>query len=201
MIAVRQVVTVNIDIIELVVEAYRLGLLIGLQQRPLVPQADVLDRVFIPCQHRGRQVSQRRVGSFLDGVELVGLASKRDVVLQIGGLERQLARLHKELLKDDREHEDADDIEGDKDPRSHEQRAKRGRKKLSDEQRTRRRRDGDHDPQCDPRHVISRVAGTMYDAKSGVDEVIVIEVEPKSPVGNQNKQKHGEMRRGIPPLP
>src|SRR6185437_16185571 len=37
MIAVRQVIAVGIHVIELVVEAYRLGLLIGLKQRPRVP--------------------------------------------------------------------------------------------------------------------------------------------------------------------
>ena len=37
MMAIHQVVTVDTDIIELVVEAYRLGLLVGLQQRPRVP--------------------------------------------------------------------------------------------------------------------------------------------------------------------
>ena len=113
MVAVRQVVTVDTDIVELVVEAYRLGLLVGLQQRSRVPQADVMDRVFISCDHRGRQVGQGRIGDFLDFVELIGGAGERDVMLQIGGLKRQLARLHKELLEDDREHEDADDIEGD----------------------------------------------------------------------------------------
>lgn len=39
--------------------------------------------------------------------------------------------------------------------------------------------------------MISGIAGTIDDAKCGVDEVIVIEIESKSPVGNQNKQKHG----------
>ena len=100
MIAIRQVVTVDANIIELIVEAYCLGLLIGLKQRPRVPQTNVLDRVFVPCDRRGRQVRQGRIGGFLNGLELVGLAGELDVVLQIGGLERQFARLHKELLED-----------------------------------------------------------------------------------------------------
>ena len=66
-------------------------------------------------------------------------------------------------------------------------------KEIEHEQRTRNRRDGDHDPQGDPRQMIRRVAGSIDDAKSGVDEVVVIEVEPKSPVGNQNKKKHAQM--------
>ena len=74
----------------------------------------------------------------------------------------------------------------------------RGRKKsrakeIEREQRTRRRRDGNHDPQGDPGHMIRRVAGSINDAQSRVDEVVVIEVEPKSPVGNQNEEKHGQM--------
>src|SRR5271155_6193034 len=115
MIAIRQVVTVDPDIIELIVEAYCLGLLIGLKKRPRVPQTNVLDRVLIPCDRRRRQVRQGRIGGFLDGLELVGLAGELYVVLQIRGLERQLARLHKELLNDNREQQDSDEIEADVD--------------------------------------------------------------------------------------
>ena len=61
MIAVRQVITVGVDVIELVVEAYRLSLLIGLKQRPRVPQANVLDRVFIP-RDRTAGVRSARAG-------------------------------------------------------------------------------------------------------------------------------------------
>src|SRR5271155_1861587 len=123
MIAIRQVVTVDPDIIELIVEAYCLGLLIGLKKRPRVPQTNVLDRVFIPCDRRGRQVRQGRIGGFLDGPELVGLARVLDVVFQIRGLERELARLHKELLKDDGQQQDSDDIQGDVDAGSGEERS------------------------------------------------------------------------------
>src|ERR1700726_1797480 len=101
MTAIGQVVTIHTDIIELVVEAYCLGLLISLSQRPRVPQTNVLDRVVIPCDRRGRQVRQGRIGGFLNSLELVGLARELDVILQIGDFERQLARLSKELLKDD----------------------------------------------------------------------------------------------------
>jgi len=41
--------------------------------------------------------------------------------------------------------------------------------------------------------MIRRVAGSIDDAKSEVDEVVVIEVEPKCPVGNKNKKKHAQM--------
>jgi hypothetical protein len=41
--------------------------------------------------------------------------------------------------------------------------------------------------------MIRRVAGSIDDAQSGVDEVVVIEVEPESPVGYQNEEKHGQM--------
>ena len=73
------------------------------------------------------------------------------------------------------------------------QRSESRAEEIEHQQRTRRRRDADHDPQGDPRHMIRRVTGSIDDAKSGVDEVVVIEVEPKSPVGNQNEKKHGQM--------
>ena len=69
MIAIRQMVTVDIDVIELVVEPYRLSLLIGLKQRPRVPEANVLDRVLIPRDHFGRQIGQGWVGGFLNRVQ------------------------------------------------------------------------------------------------------------------------------------
>ena len=191
MIAIRQVVTVDANIIELIVEAYCLGLLIGLKQRPRVPQTNVLDRIFIPCDCRGRQVRQGRIGGLLDGLELVGLAGELDVVLQIRGLERQLARLHKELLKDDGEQQDSDDIEADVDAGSQEERSEARAEEIEREQRACRRRDADHDPQGDPRYMIRRIASSIDDAKSGVDEVVVIEVQPKSPVGDQNEEKKG----------
>ena len=78
-------------------------------------------------------------------------------------------------------------------PGSHEERSESRAEEIEREQRTCRGRDGDHDPQGDPRHMIRRIAGSIDDAQSGVDEVVVIEVEPKSPVGNQNKKKHGQM--------
>jgi hypothetical protein len=187
------VVTVDTDIIELVVEAYRLGLLISLKQRARVPQTNVLDRVFIPRDRRGRQVRQGRIGGLLDGLELVGLACELDVVLQIGGLERQFARLHKELLKDDGQNQDSDNIEGNVDPGSQEERSESRAEEIEREQCTCRRRDGDHDPQGNPRHMIRRIASSIDDAQSRVDEAVVIEVESKSPVGNQNKKKHGQM--------
>ena len=70
MIAIRQVVAVHINIVELIIEPYLLGLLVHLKQRPRVPQTDVLDRVLISRDHLGRQVRQRRIGCFLDRVEL-----------------------------------------------------------------------------------------------------------------------------------
>jgi len=145
MIAIRQVVAIDTNIIEMVVEAYRLGLLIGRQERPRIPQANVLDRVFVSCERRGSQVRQRRIGGFLDGVELVCRARERDVVLQVGGLKRQFARLHKKLLKDDGEQEDANDIQSHVDARSNEQRPEARAEEIQRQQRTRRRRDGDHD--------------------------------------------------------
>ena len=66
-------------------------------------------------------------------------------------------------------------------------------KDIEREQHARRRRDRDHDPQDDPRHMICRIASTIDDTQSGIDEIIVIEVEPKTPAGNQNEKQHAQM--------
>ena len=50
MVAVGEVIAVGIDIVELIVQPYRLGLLIGLEQRARVPQANVLDGLLVPRQ-------------------------------------------------------------------------------------------------------------------------------------------------------
>ena len=53
-IAIRQMVAIHIDIVELVVETYGLSLFIGLKQRTRIPEANVLNGALIPGNHVGR---------------------------------------------------------------------------------------------------------------------------------------------------
>ena len=192
-IAILQVIPVDTDVIELIVQTDRLGLLVHLQQRPRVPQPDILDRVLVPCQHGGREVGQGRIGGLLDSLQVIGLSREVDVVLQIRRLERQLAWLHDEFLDDGRQQEDADDIDGEVDAGSHNQRPQARAEDIQCQQRTGHRRDGDHDPQRDPCHMIGGKSGAIDDAQSRVDEFIVIQAEPEGPVGNQDEEQNRYM--------
>ena len=118
-IAIRQMVAIHIHVVELVVKPYGLGLLIGLKQRTFIPEPNVLNRVLIPCQNGGCQIRHRRIGRFLDAVQLVCFSRELDVVFQIGSFEAQLVRLHHELLKESGNQHDADDVQSHVDRRSY----------------------------------------------------------------------------------
>ena len=66
MVAIRQMVSIDIHVIELVVKTNRLGLLIGLKQWPRIPETDVLDRILISRDHVGSQIGESRISGFLD---------------------------------------------------------------------------------------------------------------------------------------
>ena len=56
--AIRQMVSIDIHVIKVVVKPNCLGLLISLKQWPRVPESDVLDRILIPCDHVGSQIGE-----------------------------------------------------------------------------------------------------------------------------------------------
>ena len=53
-IAIRQMVPIRIDAVELVIKTDGLSLLIRLEQRTRVPEANVLNRTLIPRNYLGR---------------------------------------------------------------------------------------------------------------------------------------------------
>ena len=83
---IRKMITVHIHVIKLVVKTNRLCLLIGLKQGAGVPKADVLNRILIPRDHLGRQISERRVSGLLNCVQLVCFTREANVMVQIGNL-------------------------------------------------------------------------------------------------------------------
>src|SRR5579871_490346 len=111
MIAVRQMISIRIDVVELIVESDRLGLVIGLQQRPLVPERNIADRVLVCLELAWREVRQRRVGGPLDAIESIRASRKGNVALEVRRLELQLARLHDIFLDKRRKHQDAKNVE------------------------------------------------------------------------------------------
>ncbi len=44
--------------------------------------------------------------------------------------------------------------------------------------------------------MIGGIARAVDDAQSGVDEIVMVENESESPIGNQNKKKSGDMGDG-----
>ena len=46
--------------------------------------------------------------------------------------------------------------------------------------------------------MIGRIPGSVDYAQGRIDQIVVVEVQPPSPIGNQDEKKQGKMRRGIP---
>lgn len=71
MIAIRQLIAVGVDVIELIIEPDRLGLPVGLKQWAGIPKPNVLNRVLVSCDHVTGQVRQSGVGCFLNSIQIV----------------------------------------------------------------------------------------------------------------------------------
>ena len=80
-ITVGEVIAVNVHVIKVVVKAYCLRLLISLKQRTFIPQANILNGIFISGDHSGRQVSQRGIRRLLNRFQVVCLASETDEIV------------------------------------------------------------------------------------------------------------------------
>ncbi len=82
-IAVCQMVAIDIDRVEMVIKTYGLRLLVSLHQGTRIPKANVANGASIAGNGCGGQVLQRRVGDFLDDIQVVSIASEFNVVRQI----------------------------------------------------------------------------------------------------------------------
>ena len=86
----------------MVIKTYGLSLLIGLQQGTRIPKANVANRASIAGNRVGGQVLQSRIGRFLDPIQVVGIASEFNVILQIGSFQPEFVWLHHEFLNGNR---------------------------------------------------------------------------------------------------
>ena len=86
-------VAVHVDVQELVVGPDLLELAVGGEQRPVVPEPDVLDREVVALERGGRQVVLGREVLLRHPVERVRLPRHPDVVLDVRPLEDQLVGL------------------------------------------------------------------------------------------------------------
>jgi|ERR1039458_8121038 len=134
-ITIRQVVAVHINLVELIIEPYLLGLLVHLKQRAIVPETDVLDGVLISRNHLGCKIRQRRVGGILDRVEAVGLSGELDVALEIRSFAGQLVRLYREPLEEGRHQQNGDEVQGYVDSGSNPYRSESRPEDIEDKQR------------------------------------------------------------------
>jgi hypothetical protein len=86
-------VAAHVHVAELVVGADLLELAVGGEERPVVPQPDVLDREVVPLERGQVQVVLGREVLLHDAVQRIRLAGHPDVVLDVGPLEVELVGL------------------------------------------------------------------------------------------------------------
>ena len=81
-------------------------------------------------------------------VEIVRFSRELDVVFQIGSFEAQLVWLHHELLEESGNQHHADDVQSREGDRSYGHSFPARSEEIKYEKHARRRRDGNHHPQC-----------------------------------------------------
>ena len=98
MVAVGQMIAAYVHIVELIIQANFLGLAVCLQQRPPVPEADIVYRFLVSGDVVQSKVGQCWILLFFNLVELKGFPREIYIVFQVGGLALQLAGLDPEFL-------------------------------------------------------------------------------------------------------
>ena len=190
-------VAVVVHVGELVVRPDLLKLAVGLQQRRVVPEADVLDREVVAAQILAGQVLLGGEVPLLDVVELVGQARVLDVPLDVGPLEDDLVGDDLELLHEGRVNPPAENEEGRDDTDGHDGDQRLADKGIGDDRRPAERGD-DHEGLEDPelgRHV--GVARAEDDPALGEQDLV--EREPRPEDTPEEKERHEDQQVPLRP--
>ena len=110
MVTIGQVITINSYVVKVVVKPNGLRLLIGLLEWPLIPETNIVDRILVPGKNGWCQIRDGRVWRLLNFVEIVGVTSKLDVILQIGRFQAEFIGLYDERLHKSRNGNHSDEV-------------------------------------------------------------------------------------------
>ena len=84
-ILVVEEIPIDVDIVKIVIQPYGLNLPVGLKQRALVPDPDVLDRYVMLLEILGAELVVHFKIDYFDFIQVVGLAGIIDIVGDVGG--------------------------------------------------------------------------------------------------------------------
>ena len=132
-----------------------------------------------------------------DRLQFVTLARESDIVLQVGRLERQFARLHQKFLEQGRQRQHEDGIGRDEGAGAQQQPAQTRTENIQCQKRAGQQGEDDHDLERVLCYPIGGESGAIDDAHRRIDQFIVIEAQPECPISHQDEQQNGDMRRRL----